>query len=235
MAKGDAIDFAADVMLILAWYKALDDVHDEGSRKAAAFLKIGKKKFQAIRQAHEHLCSEVKRELEDLSELEDEKCANLDMAAEAFAKIMESIFKNGISYIYEKKIEKGEIREDEMWPERIITAQNILGRVGYHLGKWIYLMDAFDDIEENIESGAYNPLLYRFEYKEGENPADFRERIRGAVERNLVIYLSEMGKAFDLADIKKNRGIIENIVYVGLLKKTEEILNKGKEDLNESI
>ena len=51
----------------------------------------------------------------------------------------------------------------------------------------------------------------------------------------MVIYLSEMGKALDLADLKKNRGIIENIVYVGLLKKTEEVLDKGKEDLNESV
>ena len=91
-------------------------------------------------------------------------------------------------------------------------------------------MDAYDDIEENIESGAYNPLLYRFEYKD-EGATAFRERIKEDVERNLVIYLSEIAKAFDLLDIKKNRGIIENIVYVGLLKKTEEVL--GKEEKGE--
>lgn len=232
MAKCHAIDFAADVMLILAWYKALDDVHDEGSKKAFIFSKAFKRKFKKIKAKHLNLCNEIQSILRELGQLEDSKCDSIDKAAEAFAKIMEAIFKEGLTYIYDKKIQEGVLKKSDKWDKKIQISKIVLARVGYHLGKWIYLMDAFDDIEENIESGAYNPLLYRFNYKEGENPLEFRSRIKNDVDRNLIIYLSEMGKAFDLADIEKNKGIIENIVYVGLLKKTEAILNKGLENSN---
>lgn len=236
MARCDAIDFAADVMLILAWYKALDDIHDEGSKKAWAFSKAFHGKFKVLKEKHPELCDEIEKTLNELGGLEDDKCASIDRAAEAFAKVMEAITTAGITYIYNMKIKKGELQDGDGWDKKVEVAKLVLARVGYHLGKWIYLMDAVDDIEDNIDSGAYNPLLYRFKYEKGEDAQAFRDRIRCDVERNLLIYLSEMGKAFDLADLKKNRGIIENIVYVGLLKKTEEILEKGKEDLeNESV
>lgn len=235
IASCDAIDFAADVMLILAWYKALDDIHDEGSKKAQVFAKAFKGKFRVLKGKHPQLCGDIERTLKELGTLEDDRCDSIDRAAEAFAKVMESITTAGITYIYNMKVKKGELKDEDGWDKKLKVAKLVLARVGYHLGKWIYLMDAVDDIEDNIESGAYNPLLYRFKYDKGEDIKEFRNRIRGDVERNLLIYLSEMGKAFDLADLKKNRGIIENIVYVGLLKKTEEILDKGKEDLNESV
>ena len=235
MASCDAIDFAADVMLILAWFKAKDDIHDEGSKKAKIFAGAFKGTFRKLEKTHPELCGDIERILKELGGLEDAKCDSIDRAAEAFAKVMETITTAGISYIYNMKLKKGELKEGDGWDRKVEVAKLVLARVGYHLGKWIYLMDAVDDIEENIESGAYNPLLYRFNYEKGEDVLEFRERIRENVERNLLIYLSEMGKAFDLADLKKNRGIIENIVYVGLLKKTEEVLHKGKEDLNESV
>ena len=216
IAYSDAIDFAADVMLILAWYKLADDIRDEGNKKAQAISSMMKGRFVKLKSARPELCTRIEENLSGLTSLEEEKCASIDAAAEAFAKIMETIFSEGLKTVSVRC----DIKESEI----------ILSRVGYHLGKWIYLMDAYDDIEENIESGAYNPLLYRFEYKD-EGATAFRERIKEDVERNLVIYLSEIAKAFDLLDIKKNRGIIENIVYVGLLKKTEEVL--GKEEKGE--
>ena len=113
------------------------------------------------------------------------------------------------------------------------------GRIGYHMGKWIYLMDAADDIEENIESGAYNPLLYRFEYRGGEDtetPRQFRERIRGDLEFNLYQYLAVLSQQTGSLDIQKNQGIIDNVIYLGMNRKTEEILNKtDKGESDESI
>ena len=237
IAKCDAIDFAGDVMLILAWYKGLDDVHDEGSKKALIFTKVFKHKFEILKKKHPKLCEKIGESLKGLSRLEEEKCQSIDKAAEAFAKIMEIIFTEGLQYIYDRKIERGQIEPSENWNKRIENSKIVLSRIGYHLGKWIYVMDAFDDIAENIESGAYNPLIFRYKYEKKETALDFADRIEKSVERNLIIYLSEMAKAFDLADLKKNRGIIENIVYVGLLKKTEQVLKnrEGKGDLNESI
>ena len=102
-------------------------------------------------------------------------------------------------------------------------------------------MDAWEDLEKDIESGAYNPLIYRFGYgadpagadeaadagKGGEDPAAFRERIKENVEFNLMMYLAMIAKASDLLELKGNKGIIENIVFMGLLRRTEEALGKS--------
>ena len=115
------------------------------------------------------------------------------------------------------------------------------------MGKWIYLIDALDDIEENIKDGAYNPLLYRFDFRgqvsgdeslAHETAEEFRNRIRERVEFNLYHYLAVISEKIEHLDIKKNKGIIENVIYFGMNNKTKEILeHKGdqKEDPNESI
>ena len=34
----------------------------------------------------------------------------------------------------------------------------LLRSMGYHLGRWTYLVDAIDDREKDLKSGAYNPV-----------------------------------------------------------------------------
>ncbi|MFR6257307.1 MAG: DUF5685 family protein, partial [Anaerovoracaceae bacterium] len=95
----------------------------------------------------------------------------------------------------------------------------------------IYMIDAVDDIEDNIKTGAYNPLLYRFEYdKNLESAAAFRERIEDNLRFNLFHYLAVTSECIDSLDIKKNQGIIDNIIYFGLNRKTEEIIARVEED-----
>lgn len=212
IVSNEAIDYAADVMLILAWYKLKDDVKDEGKLYAKVAMQVSKGSFRKLQQARPELCRKIGEHLTALTALEDAKCPGLDEAAEAFAKIMEAIFEEG------------------PLPENFREKQ-ALRHIGYHLGKWIYLMDAIDDIDENIESGAYNPLLYRFEYEPGE--ADFKGRIMETCRFNLFHYLGEIGNALNLLDLKKNQGVIENIIYSGLLRKTEEMTKE--EQSNESI
>lgn len=205
IVSNDAIDYAADVMLILAWFKLIDDAGDEGKLYAKAALATQKSIYKKLEKKRPELCRKIAENLEELSRLEKEKCDSLDRAAEAFAKIMEAIFEEG-------PVPEG-FREHE-----------VLRRIGYHLGKWIYLIDAIDDIGENIESGAYNPLIYRFGYEPGEE--NFKERIMETCRFNLFHYLGEISNSLDLLTMRKNKGIIENIIYKGLLKQTEEITNK---------
>ena len=149
IVSNDAIDYAADVMLILAWHKLIDDANDEGKVYAKAAVATLKGIYRKLESARPDLCRKVETHLSALTQLEKDKCENLDRVAEEFAKIMEAI------------LEEGPI------PENFREAE-AMKRIGYHLGKWIYLMDAIDDIEDNIESGAYNPLIYRFAYQHGE-------------------------------------------------------------------
>ncbi|NLD20147.1 MAG: hypothetical protein GX663_07885 [Clostridiales bacterium] len=222
IVRNTAIDYSADVMLILAWYKLLDDAKDEGKLYAKATMVLLKGIYKKLSGKYPDLCEGIEKHLGDLSSLEAAKCDSLDMAAEAFSQIMEVIFREGVNQIHGSAI--GETGNE---------TGEALGRIGYHMGKWIYLMDAVDDIEENIKSGAYNPLLYRFSYSgEDESIQAFKKRIDDKLRFNLFHCLAVLSNSVDSLDIKKNQGIIDNIIYFGLHRKTEEILQG---ELDESI
>lgn len=208
--ENSAVDYAGDVMVILAYYKLMDDYYDDHSYPSRAMAMMLSGTVNKLKKQKLELCSLVETQLKELSKLEKEHCAELDRAQEPFARIMEAIFANSTKH------EPSTLK--------------ILKHIGYHLGKWIYLMDAYDDIEENITKGTYNPLIYRFTY-DGEKTEQFKERIMPTVEFNLMHYLAEISSAMALLNIKKNKGILENIAYFGLLRKTEKTL--GKEQTNE--
>lgn len=204
-----AIDYAADAMLLLAYYKLKDDYCDERNLLAGVGQAVAKPLLYKLFQSESKRCQKIEQFIKQLSDLEKQKCANIDQVAEPFSKLMEDIFS-----------ENDLVEKDS---DRLIFKQ-----IGYHLGKWIYLIDAMDDLERDAKSGAYNPLFLRFSYKkEVESLQDFRTRICEQVEFNLLQYLSEISKAFALLEIKQNQGILENIIYFGLLRQTDKVLQKG--------
>ena len=215
--RNKAIEYAGDVMLIL-----------EGKTSAKAAVKLLKRLHKKLQQKYPDLCDGIEINLAVLNGLEENKCASLDEAAESFSKIMEVIFREGAKSLYP-------------------NSQNLhdtFARTGYHMGKWIYLIDAADDIEENIESGAYNPLFYRFDYKgrvsgsgelADETPQQFRDRIHEDLDFNLYHYLAVLSEQTGSLAIKKNQGIIDNVIYFGMNRKTEEIINKNKTEDNNTI
>lgn len=246
--RNRAIDYAGDVMLILAWYKLADDAADEGKAYAKPVMLMMKRIFRRLNSLYPELCSSVKCHLSALSALEREKCASIDMAAEAFSKIMEDIFTEGLQAVYgsdpPQQTSPGADRSDygisgasgmQNGPCGFASpgsdTRELLARAGYHLGKWVYMIDAVDDIEENIESGAYNPLLFRFKFDAANETADeFRARIEPDLRFNLYHYLAMLSRCTDSLDIRKNAGIIENVIYFGLNRKTEEIIMRTDKD-----
>ena len=246
--RNRAIDYAGDVMLILAWYKLADDAADEGKVYAKPVMLMMKRIFRRLNSLYPELCSSVKCHLSALSALEREKCASIDMAAEAFSKIMEDIFTEGLQAVYgsepPQQTSPGADRSDpgisgasgmQNRPCGFASpgsdTRELLARAGYHLGKWVYMIDAVDDIEENIESGAYNPLLFRFKFDAANETADeFRARIEPDLRFNLYHYLAMLSRCTDSLNIRKNAGIIENVIYFGLNQKTEEIIMRTDKD-----
>ena len=207
-----AVEYAGDVMLILAWHKLQDDARDEGKVYAKATSALLKGQYRKLQEAYPELTRLVGEHLAELSALEEEQCPSIDRVAESFSHIMAVIFREGSRLLY----------GEGDFPENL---HETFAKVGYHMGKWIYLIDAVDDIEENLQSGAYNPLFPLFGFDgDTETAASFRERINGTLQFNLYHYLAVISESLKDLDIRKNSGIIENVVYFGLNRKTEEIL-----------
>lgn len=209
-----AVEYASDINILLSYYNLKDKWQDERNLLGPAGMAVLKKGYKKVKKKYPELVKEVEEELETLRELEQRNCDSIDEVSEPFARIMQKVF------LYGKKCE---------------SAGKVLGWVGYNLGKWIYLLDAYDDIEDNIKNGSYNPLVVQYKYSENESVESFRERIREKTEFVLVYSLSELEKAFSLLDIKKNKSILDNIIYRGLLIKTRNVLQMGAGCHEESL
>ena len=99
------------------------------------------------------------------------------------------------------------------------TEKRIHSRLGYSIGKYVYLADALDDLEEDKKSGSYNVLLLR----EDSAPGGEEESLTQKAVGSLYMTIAEAGKAFELLDTSVFSPILQNIIFLGLKKNTELI------------
>ena len=86
--------------------------------------------------------------------------------------------------------------------------------LGYNIGRWIYIIDAIDDFAKDEKKGSYNPFL---------NKKAIEESLP-----SLWYNLSETAKAYELLDIKRNKGLTDNIIYYGLKAATHRVLKNAE-------
>lgn len=201
-----AVHYAADVMVLLAYHKFLDDWKDEKSPLGLAGKTALSGAYRKLAGRYPEICERVEKGLTALSVLEAEKNGSLDLTSNAFADVMEPLFTG-----YD-----GAGQGDDA------GVQRILGQLGRGLGRWIYIMDALDDYEKDREKGSYNPLLYRKNSLEG-------------IGDLLYHNLADMMNAYDLLNMKKHESIIENIIFMGLRQRTDAILKERERDNEQSI
>ncbi len=197
------VDFAADINVILTYYKLNDNWNDERNviSLGAKFMLNGGYKKASSRNPKTDIA--IKTSLEKLSKLEKDKCCSIDEAAEPFAEMIREILLVGSQ----------DCNKD--------TAR-AMGWLGYNIGKWVYTIDAYDDIEKDMKSGSYNPLLLQYKHK-NDSAEEFKISIRADIERDLLYTLSQSAGSIELLEMY-HKGIIENIVYLGMNSKTNKIL-----------
>lgn len=192
-----SLELAADESLILSWQKLRDDVRDNGffrglpARLAALILKPAYRRASAARPEFDRRTAEC---LEELHILEDERCPSLDRPADAFARILQAAAPET----------GGECRD------------RALRQMLYHIGRWIYLTDAWDDLTEDVKTGAYNPIDARYQGAGTEHREDIALTLLHS--RNLA------GAAYELAKTGRWDGIVSNIIYLGLPAVEKQVL-----------
>lgn len=193
------IDYAADMNIILSYHKLKDDEIDNKSIVAKAGSICLYPYYKKLRYKYESKCAAIENNLKCLFDLEKSGCTSLDELAEPFSKIMEEV----ITYdpLCENK------KNDE-----------ILRWMGYNIGKWIYILDAYDDMEKDAKNNKFNPIIASY-----GNEA-YSEEVKERIHFILIYSLDQIIKAYELMNGKKVRGIVDNILNIGMLKKTENIL-----------
>ena len=197
-----ALDLAADYSVILSWWQLRDGVADHGFfgglkyRVASWFLRRAYRKARAAQPAFDE---NTRRQLEELAALERENCPSIDQPADTFACLLSGAA-DGIAD-----------------PVR----RRILQQMFYHLGRWIYLTDAADDLKKDVRSGSYNPLPLRFATTNGELTQESRQELASTMDRSV----ESMAAAFELGEFGPWTGIIQSVVYEGLYVVGNAVLN----------
>ena len=207
IAHASDAKYAAAINVLLAKNSLRDHIRDEKKfYLLPAVWLLGQGYRRAMRDFPE-AAKTIEESLVKLKKMETEKEANLDKVADVFAVMLSDLVVGGVN-------------QDEL----------AFKHLGYHMGRWLYLIDAADDLEKDIKRKCYNPLIYRYNYKKNEDVAAFKARIREEVEFNLFYSLSEAAAAYDLIDFKKNQAILTNMMYSGIKKKTQQVLMKAERE-----
>ncbi len=216
LAEGEALDLAAALTVILAWYKLKDDWQDGGfSRKARSALA-----FPLAAPAHRKALARYPR-LEQLAEEywqaqaeAERQGAGLDACAEHTAHMLEEALAFGASRL-------GAGEGDSL--------ERILRQLGYHLGRWIYLMDAADDWREDGEKGSFNPFLLRF--SSPPSPGSQEEtQLRDYANQTLNMTMAQLNGAFSLLELRQFGPILRNIVEQGMPQAQRQTLFQEKKE-----
>lgn len=185
----NGIKYSADMSVILTYMKLKDDWEDEKSIKSFARIAY----YFAMKKSSKKYPAQyrcIKENLNKLSILEKEKCNNIDMVADCFGTLLQGLFDADGN-------------------------NKALSWLGYHIGRFIYITDAYNDIEKDLKHKSYNPFIQM--YGDKLNKEDFKQ----SVVDSLTFTLSEISNAYNLIDIKKNKELLDNIIYLGLRRNLE--------------
>ena len=207
VCENAAVDYAACMGVMLTYLKFKDDMNDDKSIKAASLAAMFHHGVKKARTQYGYQYDKITECLDNLSRLEKENCSDIDLCADCFAKILETLFTPDF------------ISDD--------SVRRILAWMGYNTGRWIYVIDAYNDIEKDLKKKSYNPFLAA-EYDDFD---EYRLKLKEQLSISLTFTLENIASAFELLEVYKNRSVIEHIIYHGLKAKQSVILGENNESV----
>lgn len=183
--------YTADMNLLLAYYKCKDDWTDERKAAGALYGKSLQKQYRGLREKYPEKVAEIEKLFATLAQAEAAEVEDIDFLSGCFGRILSEIF----AY-----------RRDE-WEEAV-------RRTGFMLGRFIYIMDAYEDLEKDEKKGTFNPFK-----KKADNPG-FDEWVKDI----LTVAASSCAGEFERLPVIENVEILRNILYSGIWTRYEAAL-----------
>ena len=205
MLQNEISEYGAKMNILLVYFKCEDDWKDDKSLKGIAGLHLFRKKAKELCKEYKRQAQVIQKQLKVLAVYEEKQEETLDLAAGAFGKLMAELF----------------VYKEDMWEQE-------LRNFGFYLGKFIYIMDAYDDLEEDLKTGSYNPL--KAVKKNSKDDNDYEN----TVQQILVMMMAEATAAFEKLPLLWDSEILRNILYSGVWakynKKQKEKQEKQERD-----
>ncbi len=177
-------EYAADMSVLLYHEKCADDWADEkkwSRRMAGAVLHRSK---QNVQKKYPEKSKAVMSYLQQLHNIEAQNESNPDLPAGCFGRLLGELF----------------VWKHDEW-------ETTLRQMGFYMGKFVYLMDAYDDILQDQKKGCYNPFSKLY-----ETDPNFEQ----TCEQLLQMMMAECAKQFERLPIIQHVDILRNILYAGV-------------------
>ncbi len=193
-------EYFADMNVLLTEYKCRDDWKDEKKLTRLVYGRILAGKSRKYKDLYGDKLGRIAGLMRDYALAESEGRNDVDTMAGLFGKVMAEIVR---------------CREDE-WSGNLY-------RLGFFLGKFIYLSDAYEDVEEDIKKGTFNPLKKKF------GTPEFEEECKTI----LTMMMSECCREFEQLPILDNVEILRNILYSGVWGRYEPVHARREKEKQE--
>ncbi len=185
------MSFAAGACVLLSYNKLQDDVADKKPLRSLLKLPL----FSAFKKAKEQypdVCRVIESGLAELAEIERKRITSPDIPANCFGSLLKNI------------LLLSPVSDEHILP--------VLGELGFYVGRFIYLADAWDDKCDDAKHGLYNPFV-------------LSSSAMNEAELIMNISINSAISAYNLLDMESEGSIVENIVTEGLFGVCDKVLN----------
>ena len=178
------LDYIADQLLFFSYLHCLDDWQDNRKISHAALAHLLRKTYCRICTQYPQKTKSILQHMQQLKTYESQGETNPQLPASCFGRALGEGF-----CIY-----------NDVWASELY-------HIGYYLGTFIYVMDAYDDLVKDRKHQNYNPF-----WKEAETTSAFHEMVRQLLQHAAT----EAAAAFERLPILQNADLLRNILYAGI-------------------
>lgn len=200
-----SLKYAAFCNTALMSYKLLDNIYDDKSLKSRFYYMILKNYLKSFPPSVKEKLSCIKSKLSELYKLETSSTVNsIDELSEPFAELTALLISNFDT----------------------VQSKNELYALGYNLGKWIYIIDAWDDLESDMKKNKFNAICTVY----NKNNLSF-EKLQNLLSKRIDFILTNCGrqclKSLNDLPLKKNEELLNNILQLGMVEKMDKIFKRS--------
>ena len=185
MVENEAVDYAADMCVLVSYQKLKDDWEYEKKQTRRAAAAMLRPAYEKVAEKYPRQVKAIEENIRLLHEAEHQNCKDIDYVAGLTGKFLAELF----------------VWKDDIWQDELRT-------MGFFMGKYIYLMDALEDVEQDKKNKNYNLFS---EY----GPVWGTEKEK-EIHEILVAMMTEVSRSFERLPILQNAEIIRNILYSGV-------------------
>ena len=196
VVRSRAVQHASAMNVLLMDQKLEDQILDDGSRLAAAEKKKLRPAVEQAEAEYPRQSREIRESLKAIWLEEKSERPDADRLCNLCGEMLGSVF-------------------SPEWTDSFWTPA--LKNLGRGLGRFIYWMDAWEDLPADRKKGRFNPL----------DCPEYRERDEEFVRAVMEMLIAEAAEHFETLPLEKDIDLLRNVLYSGVWQRYD-VLKKRR-------